>query len=42
MYSDFQGEGCNFLFEENAFFGRVATRDHFLISPPNNLKMFLS
>jgi hypothetical protein len=26
MYSNFQGEGCNFFFEENEFFGRVATK----------------
>jgi hypothetical protein len=27
MYSNFQGEGCNFFFEENEFFVRVATKD---------------
>ncbi len=27
MYSNFQGEGCNFFFEEIEFFDRVATRD---------------
>ncbi len=29
MYRNFQVEGCNFFFEENEFFGRVATRDLF-------------
>jgi hypothetical protein len=39
MYGNFQGEGCNFFFEENEFFGRVATRDQLPDSPPNNIKM---
>lgn len=30
MYDKFEGESCNFIFEENEFFGRVATRDLFL------------
>jgi len=31
MYTNFQGEGCNFFFEENEFFGRVATSDFQLL-----------
>jgi hypothetical protein len=37
MYSDFQGEGCNFFFEENEFFGRVATRELPVYKPQLNL-----
>jgi len=37
MYSDFQGEGCNFYFEENEFFGRVATKGTLSNSPILNL-----
>jgi hypothetical protein len=37
MYSNFQGEGCNFFFEEDEFFVRVATKDLLLYNPLLNL-----
>jgi hypothetical protein len=30
MYRKYEGEGCNFSFEDNEFFGRVATMDPLL------------
>jgi hypothetical protein len=37
MYSNFQEEGCNFYFEENEFFGRVATKYPLSYHPLLNL-----
>ena len=41
MYSDFQGEACNFFFEEYEFFVRVATKVTLSYNPLLNLHKIL-